>query len=107
MTQLLPRFGSSHLVLGFDRHDRFQHTFSFDLGQCPVNLTVLTLWDQKDRSTINSCKSERLFVIEGTEVEKSLRIGPTWLHRHRHYFPRLSTPNITGCVILVQPLFLR
>jgi len=28
MTQLLPRFGSSHLVLGFDRHDRFQHTLA-------------------------------------------------------------------------------
>lgn len=96
MTQLLPRFGSSHLVLGFDRHDRFQHSFTFDLGQCPVNLTVLTLWDQKDRSAISSCKSERLFLIEGTEVEKSLRDWARLVAQASPLPPRLSTPNITG-----------
>ncbi len=47
MTQLLPRNGGGSVVLGFERHDRFQQAFSFGTHSSPPSLTVLTLWDRK------------------------------------------------------------
>jgi hypothetical protein len=48
MTQLLPRFGSGSLIMGFDRHDRFQQSFTFDVSANPTTLTILTHWDRKN-----------------------------------------------------------
>jgi len=96
MTQLLPRFGSSNLVLGFDRHDRFQHTFTFNAQQCPVDLTVLTFWDQKNRSDNSVCSSERLFIFENTGVEEALQEWARLVADASLLPPRTSTPNITG-----------
>ncbi|MBN1812642.1 MAG: alpha-galactosidase [Anaerolineae bacterium] len=73
MTQLLPRHGESSLVLGFDRHDRFQHTFTFDSLHCPPALKVLTLWDRKEHSGPARCESERLVIFESRQVENGLR----------------------------------
>jgi len=73
MTQLLPRYGTGSVVIGFDRHERFQHTFTFDTRQTPLSLTVLTLWDQKDRTGLERCESERLVIFEHPEVEEGLR----------------------------------
>lgn len=96
MTQLLPRFGSSNLVLGFDRHDRFQHMFTFNIQECPIDLIVLTLWDQKKRLDHSPCESERLFVIENTGVEDSLQAWARLVADMSILPPRMSTPSITG-----------
>ncbi len=96
MTQLLPRSGSGSVVLGFDRHDRFQHTFTFGTQACPVNLTILTLWDRKHRSSLTTCTSERLLVIEDLGVEKTLQAWARAVATASPLPPRLSAPNITG-----------
>jgi len=68
MIQLLPRFGSGSVVLGFDRHDRFQHTFTVRTGNI---LDIETLWDRK--TSDGRCTSERLFIFEHPAVEDALR----------------------------------
>ena len=73
MTQLLPRLGAGSLIAGFDRHDRFQQTFTFDTRRCPPTLTILTLWDQKNRAALARCESERLILFEHADVEEGLR----------------------------------
>jgi len=98
MTQLLPRMGSGSVVVGFDRHDRFQQTFFFNTRLVPPSLTVQTLWDRRsvlasreaakeslisdgDGSVAKNaprhdnlrCESERLVIFEHTQVEEALR----------------------------------
>lgn len=62
LTQLLPRFGVGSLVIGFERHDRFQHTFTLDNRATPYTLIITTLWDRKQRGDV--CASEPLLVRE-------------------------------------------
>ncbi len=65
LTQLLPRFGEGSVVIGFHRHDRFQHTFTLDSRrQTPYSLIVETLWDRKAHA--EGCESEQLDIIEST-----------------------------------------
>jgi hypothetical protein len=96
MTQLLPRHGENPLVLGFDRHDRFQHTFTFDSLRRPPALTVLTLWDQRDRSGLARCESERLVILESNEVEKGLREWASIVAQASPLPPRNHGMPITG-----------
>ncbi|HEX5808584.1 MAG TPA: glycoside hydrolase family 36 protein [Anaerolineales bacterium] len=96
MCQLLPRFGSGSLILGFDRHDRYQHTFIFDTTRQPLSLTLQTVWDRKDRTVLERCESERLVVLHHAEVENGLR---TWAHLVASASPtppRLASPPISG-----------
>lgn len=101
MTQLLPRFGTASLILGFDRHDRFQQSFTFDVSANPTALTILTHWDRKHQPPLPGtvsrrrddagegesfvgtpfmasdvsvrCESERLYIFEHNGVEEALR----------------------------------
>ncbi len=56
MTQLLPRNAPGSLVIGFERHDRFQHTFTFDTHLTPPSLAIETLWDGKRQLECHSCR---------------------------------------------------
>jgi hypothetical protein len=96
MTQLLPRHGKNCLVLGFDRHDRFQHLFIFDSHHCPPALTVLTLWDQKDRSRLTRCESEHLVIFESDHVEEGLRKWASIVAEASPILPRNHAMPITG-----------
>ncbi|MBI5955324.1 MAG: alpha-galactosidase [Chloroflexi bacterium] len=96
MTQLLPRNGSGSLILGFDRHDRFQQTFTFDTRQQPPALTIQTWWDRKDRSGLERCASERLAVFSHAEIENGLREWARLAGNSSSTPPRLSTSPITG-----------
>jgi hypothetical protein len=98
MCQLLPRHGhgSLSLILGFDRHDRFQQSFTFDLSHQPPALTIQTWWDRKDRSRLERCESEQLYIFPHAEVENGLR---AWAHlaaQASPMRPRLSSHPITG-----------
>jgi alpha-galactosidase len=112
MTQILPRFGTGHtstgsenpgsVVIGFVRHDRFQHTFTFDTRKHPAALTILTLWDRKDRKGQARCESEQIVAFAHPTVENALR---EWANvianlspRHPRLFgtPRLGQMSITG-----------
>lgn len=96
MTQLLPRHGENSLVLGFDRHDRFQHTFTVDSLRCPPALTVLTLWDQKDRGGLSRCVSEHLVVFESDHVETGLRKWASLVAQSSPLPPRNQPTPLTG-----------
>lgn len=96
MTQLLPRLGSGSLVLGFDRHDRFQQTFTFDTSRQPIALTIQTWWDRKDRSGLQRCESERLIVFSHAEIENALREWARLAANASPTPPRLDSPPITG-----------
>lgn len=101
MTQLLPRHARGAVVLGFDRHDRFQQTFTFDLHDPAPALTILTFWDQKDwepkdHSNLARCESERLVIFERPAVEESLREWARLVAAASPLPPRLSAPRLTG-----------
>lgn len=92
MTQLLPRFGNGSVIIGFERHDRFQHRFTFEMQHAPLNLTIETLWDEKTHN--GRCESEKLVIFEHPEVENGLREWARWVANAMN--PRLSAPQITG-----------
>ncbi|MEW5870062.1 MAG: alpha-galactosidase [Chloroflexota bacterium] len=96
LTQILPAQGTGSLVIGFERHDRFQHTFTFDTRRLPPSLTILTLWDQKDRHGLDRCTSEKLLLFEHPEVEEGLREWARQVAAASSTPPRLSSPPITG-----------
>ena len=72
-TELIPADGKNALVLGFDRHDRFQQSFTFgNLGTTP-DLTILTWWDEKQISPGAEPASENLVVLQDSNYEAGLR----------------------------------
>ncbi|MCB0163954.1 MAG: alpha-galactosidase [Anaerolineae bacterium] len=96
MTQLLPRYSGNPLLLGFDRHDRFQHIFKFDTVQCPPTLTILTLWDRKDRTGLARCESERLVMLESEQGEEGLRQWASVVAQSAPTPPRVKGEQIRG-----------
>ncbi|HML24185.1 MAG TPA: alpha-galactosidase [Aggregatilinea sp.] len=96
MTQLLPRTGAGAVVIGFDRHDRFQQTFTVDAHAAPPSLTVLTLWDRKSPAPDGVCESERLVVLEHADVEESLRAWARLVAQAAPVPPRVPDAPITG-----------
>lgn len=93
-TQLLPLNGTGALVLGFDRHDRFQQPFTLKRSTQGFALAIETLWDQKARSEADMPTSETLHIFSGASVEETLR---DWARAVAAAMsPRLSTPPING-----------
>jgi alpha-galactosidase len=96
MTQLLPLSGSGSVIIGFDRHDRFQHTFTFDLENAAPSLTIETMWDQKGHAGTAPCTSERLLIFSHDAVEDALREWARRVASASPTPPRQSVPRITG-----------
>jgi alpha-galactosidase len=96
MCQFLPHDGGGSLILGFDRHDRFQQTFMFDRSRQQLALTIQTCWDRKDRADLDRCESERLVVFTHPEIENGLREWANLVAKVSPTPPRLSSPPITG-----------
>ena len=96
MCQFLPRHGSGSLILGFDRHDRFQQTFTFEVSRPPLSLNIQTWWDRKDRSEPERYESEQLVIFAHPEVENGLRAWARLVADAAPIPPRLSSPPITG-----------
>ncbi|MCC7450036.1 MAG: alpha-galactosidase [Anaerolineae bacterium] len=96
VTQLLPFFSGGSVIIGFDRHDRFQQTFTFDTRHHPLALTIETLWDRKDRRGSARCTSERLILFEHPGVEDALREWARIVAVTAPVPPRLSTKRIMG-----------
>jgi alpha-galactosidase len=95
MTQFIPRFGEGSVVLGFDRHDRFQHTFMHETRQRPMALTIQTLWDRKQPAG-RRCVSERLVAYAHPQVEEALRLWAKLVADTSPLPPRVSGLGITG-----------
>ncbi|MBZ0309736.1 MAG: alpha-galactosidase [Anaerolineae bacterium] len=89
MTQLLPRFGAGSVVVGFDRHDRYQQTFTVENDR----LIVQTLWDRKDGRP----ESERLVIFEHPAVENALREWAKIVAAAAPIPPRQTDPILGWC----------
>lgn len=96
MTQLLARHGNQHLLIGFDRHDRFQQTFTFETQKTPTSLTILTLWDRRELRSGDKCESESLHFLPHTAVEDGLKAWAQLVADASEQPPRLDKPPITG-----------
>jgi len=94
MTQLLPRTGEGSAVIGFLRHDRFQHRFRFGLDEYPMTLSIETLWDRIEAG--NGIEGEPLIIFAHDEVENALRIWARQVAEHAKLAPRVSQERITG-----------
>lgn len=96
MAQILPRTGRGCLFIGFDRHERFQQTFTFDTRQQPCSLMVQTWWDQKERAPLPRCESERLVLFTHPQVEEGLREWARIVATASPTPSRVSGPPLTG-----------
>lgn len=96
MTQLIPLEGSGSLVIGFDRHDRFQHSFIFDHTDEKLQLQINTLWDQKPIQDGKSPQSEKLWILKTQQVEAGLGAWAVLVARASPLAPRVSKSPITG-----------
>lgn len=92
LTQLLPREGPGSAVLGFERHDRFQHRFTL----APDGLTVETLWDRKAPGPGGRCASETLLAFAHAGVEAALREWARAVAQAADPPPRRPPEPITG-----------
>lgn len=93
MTQLLPLEGAGSVVLGFERHDRFQTTFTLELRGEGSALSIETLWDEKTR-TDSRIESERLALFDHTGIEGALEQWAELVAKATR--PRLDVKPISG-----------
>jgi alpha-galactosidase len=91
MTALLPTSQLGVVVLGFDRHDRFQTRFRFGGSPDAVTIDAETLLDSTGER-----ESEWLSVFDGDEVEPSLRRWSRLVAKESPLPPRLPAQRITG-----------
>jgi alpha-galactosidase len=87
MTALLPEAGGGALVLGFERHDRFQTRFRYADG----TIDVETLLDRT-----GATEGETLLVFDGEEVERTLRRWSAAVAAAAPRPPRVPERRITG-----------
>ncbi|MDO6414266.1 alpha-galactosidase [Sphingomonas sp. BIUV-7] len=91
MTALLPVVGAGAVVLGHDRHDRFQTRFRFGGTAAALTIDVETLLDGT-----GATQAETLFLFDGDEVEEALR---RWSRRSASaspLAPRIPDQRLTG-----------
>ncbi|HEY3442719.1 MAG TPA: glycoside hydrolase family 36 protein [Paludibaculum sp.] len=72
VTELVPAGDGPALVIGFDRHDRFQQTFTFGARKSPIDLSISTWWDRKSAADGN-LRSERLLLLADSDFEEGMR----------------------------------
>ncbi len=89
LTQLLGASGTNSVVLGFGRHHRFQHTFTFE----DSSLRLEVLWDRKSARRI---ESECLLIFEQDGVEEALRSWAQQVAQAAPDPPRRPAQPITG-----------
>ena len=91
MTALLPENGGGALVLGFERHDRFQTRFRFGGMSESMTIDVETLLDRT-----GEVAGETLLLFDGDNVEEALRTWSRFVAAASPLGPRLPASRITG-----------
>jgi alpha-galactosidase len=77
LTQLLPATGAENLVLGFERHERFQQTFRWSGDTSRLALDITTFWDRREAGDTARLAGETLLLLLQPGVEDGLR---RWAH---------------------------
>ena len=83
-------------MLGFDRHDRYQQTFTLAFGDVPPSLEILTWWDQKTIGSDRTCRSETLCLLQDQDYENGLREWARIVADASPTPPRMDKTPITG-----------
>ena len=96
MTQLIPRYGVGSMVLGFDRHDRFQHVFTFSTERTPLSLSIETIWDHKTVIPGITCSSEWLEIFDHNGVEEAVKVWAQTVSDASILKPRVNHAPIIG-----------
>ncbi|MBW6472431.1 MAG: alpha-galactosidase [Anaerolineaceae bacterium] len=96
MTQLIPEQKGGSLVIGFDRHDQFQHTFTFSRDGDNIDFSIQELWDQIPVQENEMITSEKLWIIEHDHVEAGLRDWAQIVALSSPIAPRLPEIPMTG-----------
>ncbi len=96
MTQLIPEQMNGSLVIGFDCHDQFQHTFTFSQVGDNFDLSIQEIWDQISVQENEMITSEKLWIIEHDEVENALREWANIVAISSQIPPRLPDIPMTG-----------
>jgi alpha-galactosidase len=96
LAQLLPERGADNLVLGFDRHDRFQQTFAYRRTGERLSLDVVTWWDRKALDGARRAEGERLVLLVQPGVEAGLRRWARVVATEAPEGPRVDAQAITG-----------
>jgi alpha-galactosidase len=91
MTALVPVEGEGAVVLGADRHDRFQTELRFGGTAAAMTVDVATLLDRTGAS-----RGEPLFVFDGAAVEDTLRRWSRRVADAAPLPPRVPARRITG-----------
>ena len=91
MTAMLPRKGSGAVVIGFERHDRFQNRLRFaaEGDDCVIILETLT-------DGVAATHSETLLIFTDAEPEAALRRWSQAVARASPLPPRLPGRRISG-----------
>ncbi|NJL95809.1 MAG: alpha-galactosidase [Anaerolineae bacterium] len=95
-TQIIPRFGSGAVVLGAERHDRFQQPFTWMPVGSVLTLTLETLWDRIPPSEDGRCFSEWVRCFHDPSVEGGLRRWAQHVAQAADPGPRLEARPING-----------
>ncbi|SFR87470.1 glycoside hydrolase family 36 protein [Sphingomonas jatrophae] len=90
-TALLPAGREAALVLGFERHDRFQTRFGFGGDAAAMQLDVETLLDRT-----GAMQAETLLLFDGEGVEAQLRRWSALVAAASPLPPRLPERRLTG-----------
>lgn len=91
MTALVPVQGRGAVVLGFDRHDRFQNRFRFGGDADAMTIDVETLLDRTGEGT-----AESLFLYEDPDVESALIRWSERVAAASPVSPRIPDKRIMG-----------
>lgn len=94
MTAFLPTAAGGAVVLGFNRHDRFQNRFRFAGTREAMSLDVETLLDRACSGDV--IEAEILSIFDGEEVEETLRGWSRRVAAASPLPPRLPERRITG-----------
>jgi hypothetical protein len=96
MTQLIPRYGIGSMIVGFDKHNQFQHTFKFYNANNPPALKIECMWDRKQSDFSSVCSSEWLIIFEHSEIEGALVDWVKIVADASHPLPRVNTETMMG-----------
>lgn len=96
LTQLLPETSAENLVLGFERHDRFQQAFCWSAGDGEPALDLTTWWDRKPADSGGRQAAERLLLLLQPGVEDGLRRWGRLVAAANPEPPRVPPAPISG-----------
>lgn len=96
VSQIVPANNAAALTFGFERHDKFQQTFTYNTRQLPPSLEILTHWDLKTVDAKRECGSEVLRFFVDENYENGLKRWARIVAARATLKPRLDKTPLNG-----------